>query len=91
MKKKPLTDAERQRRRRQRLKEAAEGAKYSPEGFIAEAVRDLALSGEIPKALLIRICEKSTWIAKQQYPDLSIVLRKYLEKQINDFFNPKED
>ena len=91
MEKRPLSDAERQRRRRQSLKEKTDGAKFAPEGYVAEAVRDLALAGEIPEALISRVCEKAARIAQKQNPELTIVLQKYAEKQINDFFTPEEN
>lgn len=87
----PLSDAERQRRRRQRLKAKADEAKFAPEGYIAEAVRDLGLAKVIPEALITRVCEEAAKIAQKQNPELNIVLQKYAEKKINDFFTPEEN
>jgi len=90
MEKKALSDAERQKRRRQRLKAKADEAKFAPEGYIAEAVRNLALAKVIPETLITRICQDAAWIAKKQNPELTVILQKYAEKKINGFFIPEE-
>ena len=86
--KEPMSDAERQRLRRQRLRELDEKAKYAPEALIAVAIRELAISGDIGESLLADIIAKATSEAKKRNPDLNIILQKYIKKQIETFFNP---
>ena len=81
-----LTDAERQRKRRQKLKAKAEEEKYAPEPFIADAIYELSFSGEISQELLAKILLTATRNVKITHPNLSIVMQKYAEKRIANFF-----
>ena len=81
----PLSDAERQRRRRHNLKAKTEEEKYSPAIFIANAVCKLASSGDISTELLEKIRVTAAGNVKLTYPNLSVIMQKYAAKRITDF------
>lgn len=84
----PLSAAERQQIRRQRLKAKAEEDKFSPESFVAKAVRDLSASGNIPEDMTTLIQKQALQAFKAKEPYSDVILVKYMEKKIRDFFKP---
>ena len=75
-----MSDAERQRKRRQKLKEHSEYEQYRPEVFIAEAVR--TLSAELP---IDKIVETAHEIAKDRFAGYSTIHIKYAQKEISNY------
>lgn len=86
-----LTDAERQRRRRDKLKNLAEEAKYDPKQFIAYAVKDLYFKKQISKNLLFDIKDYALLNAKKYVVDFDKVKKIYIEKKIDLFFEEDKE
>ena len=85
-----LSDAERQRKRRQKLKGEKERAQYAPEQFIAHGVKSMIDCNLISAELRDEIIKRSTHAAKELGVNQSIVLLKYIEKMITEFLKPGE-
>ena len=82
-----LTNAERQQRRRDKLKNLAEEAKYDPKQFIAYSVRDLFNNKQISQDLLSEIEKQALVEAKQILPDCDKVKEIFIAKKIHSFLN----
>lgn len=84
MKNDPLSDAERQRKRRQKLREEKEIAKYAPEQFIARAVKDMIDSNSISPEQRDELINRSRDAAKEVVGK-NILLQRFIEKMVTDF------
>ena len=90
MKKDPLSDAERQRKRRQKLREEMERAKYAPEQFIAKAVKNMLASNSISPEQRDEIIKNSVRSAKAVVGSKNILLQRFIEKLVIDFLKSEE-
>ena len=86
-----LTDAERQQRRRDKLKNLAEQAKYDPKQFVARSVRTLYFNKKIDEALLLEIKNQAILEARKSFSDYDKVKEIFIKKNIDAFFETKED
>jgi len=81
-----LTDAERQQRRRDKLKNLAEQAKYDPMQFVARSVRTLYFNKKIDEALLLEIKNQAILEARKSFSDYDKVKEIFIKKNIDAFF-----
>lgn len=90
-----MTDAERQKKRRARLKQESmfnilvrgEGGEFDERIRVALAIQALAESGELSADIIEKIVSCSETV----FPNNDLVTRKYIRKIVSDFLMPQED
>lgn len=88
-----MTDAERQRKRREELRQRdlkpilvrGKDGEYDERIRVALAVKALADGGEIPNHILIRIINA----ASEVFPDADNVKKRYIKKLVSDYLSFK--
>ena len=83
----PLSDAERQRRRRQRLASKQAASEFDPRPYLAEAVRQLIFEGKFLKEdvdQLVKLAVEASAVAGVASDPIK---RKYIERQCYSFLN----
>ena len=89
----PLTDAQRQQRRREKLKKQAARERFNPAPYLGQALRDLVLAQEVSPDLLLKLKQKavnrfaSSETLLKEGPSSKEVLIRYFSSLVDDFFS----
>lgn len=89
----PLTDAQRQQRRRDKLKKQAQIERFNPAPYLGLALKELVLSGEVGEELLSKLKSKAVvfFAASSQLqkegPSSREVLIRYFSSLVDSYFD----
>ncbi|MCR5536784.1 MAG: hypothetical protein K6F05_05140 [Succinivibrio sp.] len=91
-----MTDAQRQQKRRAKLKQQAQQARFDPYPYIGQAVCELAQAGELEQSLCASIQARAVELFTQKQQDSSdgpanqVLMQRYFSTLISSVFSKQE-
>lgn len=85
-----MTDVERQRKRREKIKNQLQEAKFEPKQFVAHAVKELHSKGIISDEVLKSIKNEAIGMIPKYIDNPNNINILFITQKINDFFNDGE-